>query len=357
MISVIIVNYGSALLTRRAVGSVLNEDEETEVFVVDNTADPEEAERLRATLAGLPVTLLFNDTNAGFGRACNQAYALSRGDYVLLLNPDAYVVPPCLSVMRKFLEDRPEAGSVAPLTFWDNTMTYYFPRAVPQSPYRDLIPTLPYFSQILSSFYSLLERKKNIRLWRSSSPERVWNISGGVAFLRRTAVENSGGLFDEQFFLFYEDTDLFRRLHKKGYHLYIIPSARAVHRHRHSRDKINQMTDTQQLFYKKHFNGLFGQRLVPIISGPYLTRTSLDSGHWSSPPVFPVPERLSKKRYLFEWSPTPLFVPSVGHFGTGRELLLSAEIWDSISSGEYYSRFTDADKTLVGYDILRWSKN
>lgn len=356
MISVIIVNYGSALLTKRAVDSVLCEGEDTEVFVVDNTAEPEEVERLQTIFADRPVTLLFNDTNIGFGRACNRAYALSSGDYVFLLNPDAYIVPPCLRIMREFLENKLDAGSVAPLTFWDSMMTYYFPRSVPQSPYRDLAARLPCFPQISGSLYSLLERRKNIRLWKSSSPERVKNISGGVAFLRRSAVEKSGGLFDERFFLFYEDTDLFLRMHRKGYHLYIVPSARAVHRHKHSSRKIDQMTKTQQLFYEKHFSGLFGQRLVSLIPGNFHTRPSLDFGSWSTPPLFPVPERL-RKRYLFEWSPSPLFVPSVGYFGAGEDLLLSREIWDSIDSGEYYSRFTEVDRTLARHDVLRWRKN
>ena len=78
MISTIIVNYNSALLTEKAVGSVLQDDEESEVFVVDNTAAPEERERLQAIFEGRPVTLLFNETNEGFGRACNRAYTLSR---------------------------------------------------------------------------------------------------------------------------------------------------------------------------------------------------------------------------------------------------------------------------------------
>jgi GT2 family glycosyltransferase len=356
VISVIIVNYGSALLTKRAVDSVFCENEKTEVFVVDNTADAEESERLLAMFAGLPVALLFNETNIGFGRACNRAYALSKGDYIFLLNPDAYIVPPCLLIMREFLERKPGAGSVSPLTFWDSMMTYFFPRPLLPSPCRDLTAKLSDLSQVFGSLYSLLERRKNIGLWKSSSPVRVKNISGGAAFLRRTAIEDCGGLFDERFFLFYEDSDLFLRMQKKGYHLYIIPSARAVHRHKHLQEKIEIMTETQKIFYGKHFKGLIRQRVISVIPDAPRARTYLDLGSWSTPPLFPVPERL-RKRYLFEWSPSPLFIPAVGHFGAGKDLLFSPEVWDSIGSGEYYSRFTDGDKTLARHEILRWRKN
>ena len=356
MISTIIVNYNSAHLTEKAVGSVLQEDEESEVFVVDNTAAPEERERLQDMFEGRPVTLLFNETNEGFGRACNRAYSLCRGEYIFLLNPDAYIVPPCLRTMRKFLEDKPRAGSVSPLLFWDSAMTYFFPRALLPSPGRDFAVRLSGFSPALGSLYSLSERKKNLRLWRSSSPVRVENISGGTAFLRRTAIDDSGGLFDERFFLFYEDSDLFLRMQKKGHHLYIVPSARAVHRHTHSLEKLDIMSHTREIYYEKNFKGLFMQRVASLIPGTTRPRDCVDFGSWGTPPLFPVPEGLSEQ-YLFEWSPSPLFVPSVGYFGTGKDLLFSPEIWDCIDRGEYYSRFTDAGKTLAVHEVLRWNKN
>jgi len=355
MISVIIVNYHSARLTQRAVDSVFQEDG-NEVFVVDNTADPEEKKLLRDMFEGRPVTLLFNETNTGFGRACNQAYTLSRGDYIFLLNPDAYVVPPCLRVMKKFLEDRPDAGAVSPLLFWDSGMTYFFPRALLPSPGRDLAVRLSFLSRVFGSLYSMAERKENLKIWESSSPVMVRNISGGSAFLRRKAIEDCGGLFDERFFLFYEDSDLFLRMQKKGYRLYVVPSARAVHRHLHSHEKLDMMSRTQPLYYEKHFTGSFMQRIVSVIPEARRTPECVDVGDWSTPPLFTVPRRL-RKGYLFEWSPTPLFVPSVGYIGAGEELLFPVEIWDSIDKGDYYCRFTDRGRMLAPHDIIRWSKN
>ncbi|MDA8239746.1 MAG: glycosyltransferase family 2 protein [Nitrospiraceae bacterium] len=355
MISTIIVNYNSAHLTEKAVGSVLQEDEESEVFVVDNTAEPEEKERLRAMFEGRPVTLLFNETNEGFGRACNRAYTLCRGKYIFLLNPDAYIVPPCLRTMRKFLEDRPDVGSVSPLLFWDSFMTYYFPQSLLPSPGRDLAVKLSCLSPVFASLYSLSERNKNLALWRSSSPIRVKNISGGTAFLRRTAIEDCGGLFDERFFLFYEDSDLFLRMQKKGYRLYVVPLARAVHRHSHSVEKLDIMSRTRELYYEKHFNGHFMHRLVSLIPGASQSSTCVDFGSWSSPPLFQVPARF-RGRYLFEFSPSPLFLPSVGYFGSGENLAFSREIWDSIDKGEYYCRFTDGGKKLTSHTALCWRK-
>jgi GT2 family glycosyltransferase len=355
MISTIIVNYHSASLTKEAVSSICKEDVESEIIVVDNTATPDERDALRALMPEC-VNLVLNESNEGFARACNRAYSLCRGKYLFLLNPDAYIVPPCLGTMRKFLEDRPRVGAISPLLFWDSAMTYFFPRALLPSPQRDLAVRLSCTWPAFGALYSLFEREKNLKLWRSPSPVRVGNISGGTAFLRRSAVEDSGGLFDERFFLFYEDSDLFLRMRRKGYRLYCVPSAKAVHRHTHSMEKLDMMCRTRELYYEKHFNGFFMQHIASLGRGVSRDGDYVDFGNWNIPPLFPVPERF-RKRYLFEWSPSPLFVPSVGYFGTGDDLLLSREIWDSIDKGEYYSRFTCDTSSLPKHEVLRWRKN
>ena len=92
MISAIIVNYYSCRLTMRAVKSLLppGQDVECGIWVVDNTPDPEEHDWLKTHLPGT-CHLIINDRNLGFAKACNQAYAQTTGEWVLLLNPDAHL--------------------------------------------------------------------------------------------------------------------------------------------------------------------------------------------------------------------------------------------------------------------------
>lgn len=355
MISVVVVNYHSAGLVKLAVESVLAEDEKVEVFVVDNTATVEERELLQAFFKERPVNLIFNESNLGFGRACNQAYSLSRGEYVFLLNPDAYVVPPCLGALRKFLEETPDAGAAAPLIYWDSAMTYLFPRSLLPSPLQDIFVRLSLLSHTFGRLYSFAERRKNLRLWRSLSPVSVKSLSGGAAFLRRASVEDAGGLFDERFFLFYEDSDLFLRMQKAGFRLYVLPQARAVHRHRHTGQKLDIMARTRALYHEKHFSDNVLQRVSSLIPGPAREFKHIDCGTWDAPPSFPVPAALSRG-YLFEWSPSPFFVPSVGFFGAGENFIFSGEIWDALDTGCYYSRFTDPERSLAAHDILCWRK-
>jgi GT2 family glycosyltransferase len=301
------------------------------------------------------VHLLFNKRNLGFAAACNGAFASSHGEFVFLLNPDAYIIPPCLRILREFMENMPGAGSSSPLLYWDSAMTYHFPDSFPPSPVQDFYRELSRISPRFGCLYSHWGKRRNLKLWRSSSPVKVKNLSGGTVMLRRSAIEDAGGLFDEQFFLFYEDNDLFLRLRRAGYSLYFVPRAKAVHEYVHSATKLQIMAQSRQLYYKKHFNNHFLERMHVCPPGRSPGAEYTDSGNWSSPPVFPVPEEL-RKGYLFEWSPDNLFIPAVGFFGKGDTFIFSKDIWHFLDKGDYYSRFSDGRKLFSCNRPLMWRK-
>ena len=125
-VSVIIVNYFSAPLVSRAVKSVLDQGVSCEVIVVDNSADENETRTLKA---GLPdtVQVVVNAVNTGFARACNQAYEQSSGDAILLLNPDAYLLPGALTVLWTALGSELTLGAVGPKVFWDAERQFLMP--------------------------------------------------------------------------------------------------------------------------------------------------------------------------------------------------------------------------------------
>jgi len=356
MISVIIINYYSATQTESAIKSVLQETNEKEIIIVDNTCTASEREVLEEMRRLYGFTLILNDNNVGFAKACNQAFSLSKGNYIFLLNPDAFVISPCLSILRDFLENTPAAGSASPQVYWDDEKRYLFPCYPYPSPLQDFYVRLSSLSWTFATFYSLTERWKNIELWKSSVPVKVKNLHGGVVMIKRSAAEQAGGLFDERFFLFYEDTDLFFRLRKKGYHLYVVPEAKAVHNYSHSRKKLDIMSQMGHLYFEKHF------RSSPLLSiSSFLPKGSArgtyhNYGLWKTPPSFSVPEKL-RDGYLFEWSPSPLFIPSIGCFSKGRKFALSQQVWNLLDNGRYYSRFTPPFKRIVKYTTACWEKN
>lgn len=355
MISVIIVNYNSAYLTKRAVESVFREDENVEVFVVDNTSTPEERECLHSIFKTQDVAFVFNESNVGFAGACNQAFSLSRGEYIFLLNPDAYLIPPCLRMLREFMENNLRVGSVSPLLYWDSAMTYLFPNSFLPSPAQDFFMKLSRISPSFGYLYSHWGKRKNLKLWRSSSPVKAKNLSGGTVMIRRSAIEDIGGLFDERFFLFYEDNDLLLRLRRAGYSLYFVPCAKAVHSYKHSNLKLDIMAKSRELYYEKHFSNHPLRRLSAHLPDYSLRTGYTDSGTWNTPPLFSVPVKF-RNGYLFEWSPNHLFIPAVGFFGKGETFIFSEEIWHSLDKGEYYGRFSDDQKLFCSSRALFWRK-
>jgi len=253
------------------------------------------------------------------------------------------------------MENMPRAGSSSPLLYWDSAMTYLFPNSSPPSPGQDFCRELSEISPRFGCLYSHMGKRRNLKLWRSSSSVKVKNLSGGTVMLRRSAIEDAGGLFDEQFFMFYEDNDLFLRLRRAGYSLYFVPRAKAVHKYVHSALKLEIMAQSRELYYEKHFSNHFLRRLHAHLPGRSPGMEYTDSGNWSTPPVFSVPEEL-RKGYLFEWSPNHLFIPAVGFFGKGETFIFSEEIWHSLDKGDYYSRFSDGRKLLSCNRPLIWRK-
>ncbi len=355
MISVIIVNYGSARQTERAVDSVLKSGLEIEIVVVDNTCTAGEREALEGMRRIYGFVLILNDENLGFAKACNQAFVCSRGNYVFLLNPDAFVMPSCFRILRDFLENVPVAGSASPQVYWDDEMRYFFPRYTLPSPSMDFCVRLASLSRTFRTIYSLSERRKNLKLWKSSTPVEVKNLHGGAVMIRRSAAERAGGLFDERFFLFYEDTDLFLRLRKSGYRLYTVPEARAVHNYSHSEKKLEIMSQTGRLYYEKHFCRSFLLRIASLLPEGSMEGGYHDYGTWGTPPSFRVPYTL-RDNYLFEWSPNPLFVPSIGCFGKGQKFDLSSQVWNLLDNGRYYIRLTPPSCGTLRHTTGFWRK-
>jgi GT2 family glycosyltransferase len=110
-LSVLMVTHGSWHLTDRALTALVrNTHVPYEVIVVDNNSQDETRSRL-AEITNLQVT--FNDENRGFGAATNQAAARAHGEYLLLLNSDAFVHPGWWPPMRDAL-DEPTVGAVVP---------------------------------------------------------------------------------------------------------------------------------------------------------------------------------------------------------------------------------------------------
>lgn len=222
-LSVVIVNWNTGGLLGECLQSLaadlaVTDGLEAEVIVVDNASTDRSIDALDDRFPA--VRCIRNHENKGFARATNQGIRISRGQRVLLLNPDTEMKPGALSAMVRFLESRRDAGAVGPLLLnTDGTLqisAYPEPTIVREAWRLSCLDRLwPVGSYRMSS-------------WRTDVPHEVDVLTGACLLLPRAALDQCG-LLEERFFIYSEDQDLCRRLRRRGWRLFWLPSARVVH--------------------------------------------------------------------------------------------------------------------------------
>jgi GT2 family glycosyltransferase len=349
MVTAIVVNYHSYLLTARAAASILVDQPDAQVIVVDNSESEAEVLALREVLQP-QVECIIMPHNVGFGRACNMAYLQARYDWILLLNPDAFVLEGCCANLVAFMKQTSRAGAVAPLVYWDKEQTWLLAPGQLPVPLTELgmffALRWPWLGRKISDGF----RRWSQRCLTSTQPIRQRMLSGGSMLLRRSAIESSGGLFDPDFFMYYEDTDLCLRLQKKGFQLYLLPSATAVHEWGAAPDKTQLCHASRQHYFNKHFPGnLFMKLLERLQSGNYPIR--LPDGQEKLPtcdsPEFADLGAINSGR--LEISPHPLFVPAIYYFGNTNNYKLPVTLRERLGLGDYWARSSGStsDKTKI----------
>lgn len=194
-----------------------------QVVVVDN-ASPDES--VTVVQRFFPAALIIaNTTNRGFGRACNQAFERTSGEYCLLLNPDAEVDPDSLRALVSFLDAHPSAGAVGPRIVGG---------AQARSENAGMAPSLRalaghfLFLNRLPAMASGPWRGYFVRPAQAGGPVLVDWCGAAVLLVRSAAIRVVNG-FDTSFFLYGEDVDLGMRLTAAGWSVWLEPAATAHH--------------------------------------------------------------------------------------------------------------------------------
>ena len=213
--SILIVSYNTRELLRRCLLAAeqecarLPEGESAEIVVVDNASADGSAAMVREEFAGR-VRLLEAGVNLGFGAANNVAIEAAAGEFLVLLNSDAFFQKGALARAIAHMREAARVGAGgARLVSADGT---------PQ-------PSARSFPTLVEEARTLLGRAG------AQSPESAatvdW-VTGAFMILRRQALAQSG-LFDERFFLFCEEVDLCRRIGQAGYAVQYWPDVVVTH--------------------------------------------------------------------------------------------------------------------------------
>lgn len=248
-LSIIIVNWNVRELLNRCLNSIFFHlgGQEFEVIVVDNASQDGSVEMIRQQFP--QVKLIANSENCGFARACNQGIKIAEGKYLLILNPDTEVINNIQDKVSDFMESHPEVGVGGCYLF--------YPDGRIQASFFKFTSLMNHLGRALL-LYSFLP-KNNLTapffLDYIKLDQPIERVCGGAMVVRREAFEEVG-LFDESFFLYYEDEDFCYRTKQKGWKITPIPYTKIIHHYDQSgkknvRQAIFSSYRSQFLFYKK----------------------------------------------------------------------------------------------------------
>ncbi len=274
-ISALLVNYRSAADIAAALERVWADQASVAAVIVDNSEHPAEWQQLQSAVetvrARYPlgrVQLARAPCNVGFGAGCNLAARHAPdADAWLLVNPDVRLHPGCVAALAQALLAQPQLGAVAPLQALDEGFDWLLPPAWAPSAMREWAflkaEGEPRHAQRLQRAIAA----QSLGLWERARPGAAPStdaqvvpqrgLSGGVVAVRATAARAvatgpQAALFDERFFMYFEDADLCRRLRRAGWALGAAPAARATHAWHQSPTKAALMADGAARFFARH---------------------------------------------------------------------------------------------------------
>lgn len=258
-VSIIIVNWNTKDYLEKCLTSIYETTKDTifEIIVVDNASSDGSTEIIRSKFSH--VTLIENKENSGFGAANNQGIKISKGKYILILNPDTIILPECLDRLVNFLDQHSDVGAIGPkILNPDGTVQLTCARNFPT-------PLTEFFA------YSILFRKflcnkifgnYLMTYWDHNDEREVSALSGSCMMFGRKALDEVG-LFDENFFMYGEDLDLCYRIKKGGWKIWFLPNAQIVHYGGQSSSQVPVQTfffdrDSMHRFFLKHYGIISG---------------------------------------------------------------------------------------------------
>ena len=206
----------------KVVNSFLNTKLNVKLYLIDNSSnnDLKKLEKFDER-----IEYIFNNANLGYGKAHNIAMKKSiedRTPYHIVLNPDIYFNDDMLKKLYEYMEQNKDIGNIMPKVLYPDGEIQYLTKLLPTPVdliFRRFIP--------FKSWKEKRNEKYELRFTGYKYIANIPSLSGCFMFLRTSVLEDIG-LFDENIFMYLEDTDLNRRIHSK-YKTIFYPKVSIIH--------------------------------------------------------------------------------------------------------------------------------
>jgi GT2 family glycosyltransferase len=226
-LSIVIVNWNVKDLLRGCLQSLLDALQTTpslttEIIVVDNASTDGSPQMVRDEFS--PVHLIASDENLGYAGGNNTGITAAKGRYIFILNPDTVVQPGVLVAMVEYMDVHPAVGALGPQLLWPDGSVQSSRRHFPT------LGSLFWESTLLEQWFP-----RNRHAWRyhladtlpDHSQKVDWMV--GAALMIRQAAWQQVGPIDEDFFMYFEETDWCRRSAEAGWETHYLPEAKITH--------------------------------------------------------------------------------------------------------------------------------
>ncbi|MEI7497702.1 MAG: glycosyltransferase family 2 protein [Candidatus Falkowbacteria bacterium] len=224
-LSIVVVNFNTREKLARCLESIAKSDLSdlaTEVIVVDNHSTEYIGEMPQ--MSGISLALIKNDSNKGMGAGNNVGIKQAIGEFILVLNPDTGLASDAIRHMVIYLKLHDAVGVVGPKLI--------YPDGSPQAScfhYPNIFLPL-----LRRTFFGKLAPIQLAHFMMTDSDLRIpqsvdWVMGSCMMFAKK--VLDQVGLFDERFFMYFEDTDLCRRITCAGFGVVYLPEAVVTHHH------------------------------------------------------------------------------------------------------------------------------
>ncbi len=268
-LSIIVVSWNTRELLRKCLKSVYATVPPLafEVIVIDNASSDGSADMVAECF---PDTILVrSEVNLGFAAGNNLGIARSSTKYIMLLNPDAELLPGAVQKMVEFADDHTEAAIVGPKLLNSDGSLQKNGRKFP-SLTRELLH--------ITKIYRLSPRTFD-RKWEWGRDDfdilsEVDEVCGACMLVRKSAIDSVGAL-DERFFMYYEEVDWCLRMKQWGGKIYYLPDAGVAHHAAQGSAQIglakNRMAYRSQYLYFMKNKGLVQALILRVLSALILT--------------------------------------------------------------------------------------
>ncbi len=212
LVSVVILNWnGKDFLRECLISFRVVRKPSHEIIVVDNASTDDSVEMVKKKFPW--VRIIARKTNEGFAGGNNIGWRAARGRYVLFLNNDTVVTPNFLSPLVATLDQDPAIGCVQP------EMRVMKNKLLLDTAGSYLTPT---------GFLYHFGYRKPFRLLQYRKSRYIFSAKGACMLIPKLVLQKIGG-FDEDFFIFFEETDLCHRIWLAGYSVVYDPASFIYH--------------------------------------------------------------------------------------------------------------------------------